>query len=359
MGNTRCEKIKKILSGSAGTIASGIVLFACAVAFVPSAGIFRTIPFFVAGGAVSQLLGMSASTSVLMSAAMTLCTYLVSGRSVSSALFFAVAACLFALTGVYAAKLFAIVKNTENKAVKKRGAAYISVSFLIALFLSFVLCGNAVSYVLNNNANTAYLKGKYGSEVQKRYTCYEALRGCYCTYVSLADGKEVYGNDDSLYISTKNNKFNDDVRDYYEEKMLNSANLALSEIIAGATFGFNVVSSDIPFEEGEVLNGDSSVSDYLGRINYVVSFDSLVSENEKDKFSAICAETVLEISRRGFEFGNIVFCAGDAKSILFCAEVTPETSAAEVYSLVLEFDEESVLKYGVDENDVLAYWDNK
>ena len=148
-------------------------------------------------------------------------------------------------------------------------------------------------------------------------------------------------------------------RNFYENKMLNSASLALSEIIAGATYGFNVVSCDILFEEGEVLTAGSSVSDYLDRISYVVTFDSLVGENEKDKFSGICAETVLEISRRGFEFGKIFFCAGDAKKILFCAEITPETAASDVYSLVTEFDEKLIHEYGVNEKDVLAYWDNK
>lgn len=360
MLNKIVEKVKKYFDGYVFRMfLSGLAFFVCALAFVPSAGVLRTIPLFVLGGAVSIFLGMPVKVSCMMGTVMTLCTYLVSGRSVSSTLLFAIASCFFTLSGVYIVKLFAIVKKSENKAVKKKAKAYILTSVLISLFLSFVLCGDAVSFVVRDRENTLYITEKYDSSVHKRYTCYEPFGGGYCTYVSLADGKDVYGNDDSLCIRVKNNVFNDDVRNYYENKMLSAANLALSEIVAGATYGFNVISSDISFDDGEVLDAQADVSDYLDRINYVISFDSLVGENEKEKFSGICADTVLEISRSGFEFGNIVFCAGDAGKVLFCAEVKPETKASEVFSKVSRFDENMVLAYGVTESDILGYWENK
>ena len=354
------EKIKKIFGMPAvRTLCEGLALFVCAMMYVPSSGVLRTIPFFIVGGVVSQLLAVSVSTTAFMSAVFTLFLYLVDVRSVSSALFFAVIACLLSLSGVYLSKLFVIAKKTENKSVRKKAQSYMIFSVLIAIFLSVVLCGNAFSFVLRDKENMSYISDKYDENISKRYTCFEPLKGGYCTYVSLKDGNDVYGNDDTLYILAKETLYNDDVRNFYEDKMLSSANLALSEIITGATWGFNVVSSDIPFENGEVIDASSDVSDYLSRINYVVTFDSLVSKNEKDKFTAICADTFHEISRRNFEFGNIVFCAGDAKDVLFCVKVDMDTSVGEISSLVSVFDEEVILEYGADENVVLSYWENR
>ena len=341
------------------TAVAGAVLFVSAVLFSPVSGICRTIPFFVVAGVLVRVLKASDLMGVLMGAAMTLCTYLVCGRSVFESLLFCVASSLLTSSGIYIARLAEIMKATEKKGVKKKCSAYISASVLISLVLSLVLCGNAVSFVLNDYENTSYISEKYGDKVEKRYSCYEFSKGEYCTYVSFKDGKEVYGNSDECYVSSGRSLINDDVRNHFEEKMLYSANGALSEIIVGATWGFNVIASDIVFDEGEVLPWDTNAADYLDRISYVVSFDSIIGENEKDKFADICAQTVSEISKSGFEFKNIMFCAGNAADVLFCAKVTPETEAGGVSQLVKAFDEKHLEDFGVSEQDILDYWKNK
>lgn len=354
--NTKKNRFKD--SAALRLAAAGAVLFLCAVSFVPAAGVLRTIPFFVIGGMAVQLMGAGFRTCIFMGALMTLCTYLATGRGVGEALLFAVVSGLLTASGMYIVLLAGIVRETEKKTVRKKGGVYIAVTVVISVVLSVVLCGNAVSFLVKDHGNTLYLKEKYNDFAEKRYTCYEPSKGEYCTYVSFKDGDDVYGNDDDCYISVGSVVKNDDIRNYFEEKMLYGANEALSSIIVGATWGFNVVSSDIVLDDGEIIPHGADVSDYLGRINYVVSFDSIIEKDEKDKFSEICSQTVSEISRNGFEFKNILFCGGDASKVLFTVAVTPETDSSDVKTLIKIFDERNLEGWNVSESDILNYWEN-
>jgi len=353
---------RKNLKSALSIVIPGVVLFLCAMLFTPTLGVFRTIPFFIAGGAVSAVFCSSSRMIYALAAVMTLCTYLASGRSVGQSVLFALVACLLSASGIYAYKFASAGKKTDNKNVRKKciGAAVSAVA--VAVVLSLVLCGNVVSFIIRDAENTDYIsrvKNSGGAEMQKQYTAYEAFRGEYCTYVTFEDEGGVYGNADEFSISKRDGVLYDGVREYFEDKLLYDANARLANIVSGATWGFNITASDIAFENGEVIGTAEGFEDYAGRICYVVSFDSLIGENEKEKFVSVCQDTVAEINKSGIAFDKIVLCGGNATDVLFSLTVTPETDVSDVENAIEKFDEKQVSPYGVTEMTILDYWKNR
>lgn len=339
--------------------AAGFVLFACAVAFTPSSGVFRTLPLFLVGGAVSYLLSVSVKMTAVLSAFMTLCTYLASGRGVGESVLYAGVSCLVSVAGMYIFRFVKAAVKTQKKAVRSKCIISAILAFAVAVLLCAVLCGNVVSFIIHNAENTDYISTNYGGTVEKRFTSYEALDGEYRTYVSFNDGENIYGNADECYIVVYEENVNDDVRNYFEQKMLYSANAALASVISKATWGYNITASDIAFEKGEVLAPDSEAEDYMDRIRYVVSFESIYDENERDKFVSVCRDTVSVIASSGFVFEKIVLCGGNASDVLFSLEVTENVTGADVERLVTDFDEKQVYDMGVTKMTILDYWNNK
>lgn len=339
--------------------AAGFVLFLCALAFSPAAQLLRTIPLFLVGGAISFVLCGSVKFVLSLSAIMTLCTYLAFSGNVGKALFFAFVSCLVSSAGIYIFRFLRAAKKTQKSIVRKKCVLSAFFCFVIALVLSVVLCGNAFSFVAHNGENVKYIKSSYPENVEKRYTSYDFLAGEYRTYVSLRDGENVYGNDDECYINADEERFHDGVRDLYEENMLVNANAGLAYVISGATWGYNITASDIAFEKGEILTESSVIDDYLDRVCYVVSFQTLFGEKDKDKFARVCEDTVAALENSGFEFERIVLCGGDAQKVLFSAEITMETNREDVNGIVTDFDEKAVESIGVTEMTILDYWKNK
>ncbi len=353
---------KKNLKSALSIVLPGIVLFVCAMLFTPTLGVFRTIPFFIAGGAVSAFFCTSDRMIYALTWVMTLCTYLASGRSVGQSVLFAIVACLLSAAGVYTYKFVTTCKKIDNKNVKKKCAWAAFTAVVLAVVLSVVLCGNVVSFVIKDADNTKhieYVKSKGGADMHKQYTAYEAFAGEYRTYVTFEDEGGVYGNADEFSISRKGGVLYDGVREYFEEKLLYTANARLANVVSGATWGFNITASDIAFEDDEVIGTKAGFEDYADRICYVVSFDILIGETEQEKFASVCKDTVSEINKSGIPFKKIILCAGNAAEVLFSLTVTPETDAAEVENAVEKFDEDLVEPYGVTEMTILDYWKNR
>lgn len=353
---------KKSLKSALSIVLPGIVLFLCAMLFTPSFGVFRTIPFFIAGGAVSVVFCTSDRMIYALTAVMTLCTYLASGRSVGQSVLFAVVACLLSAAGVYTYKFVTTGKKTDNKNVRKKCTRAAFMAVVLAIVLSVVFCGNIVSFVMKDAENTRhieYVKDRGGADMHKQYTAYEAFAGEYRTYVTFEDEGGVYGNADEFSISKKGGVLYDGVREYFEEKLLYAANAQLASVVSGATWGFNITASDIDFEDDEVIGTEESFEDYADRICYVVSFDSLIGEAEQEKFASVCKDTVSEINKSGISFNKIILCGGNATEVLFSLTVTPGTDASEVENAIEKFDEETVKPYGVTEMTILDYWKNR
>ena len=339
--------------------AAGIIMFVCALLYAPASGVLRTIPFFVAGGVACELLSVSMGVSAAFCALMTLSVYLASGRSVGEALVYAAVSELLLVAGIYVVKLIRIFKKNTNKSVRKKCAVLGAFALIVAIAVSVVMCGNIVSFIANDSANTEYIVKYYGEEVEKRYTSYEAFDGGYTTYVAFRDGDSAYGNDDDCFVRKEGKSYVDGVRDHYESEMLAYAENELAEIISRATYGFNVVVSGINFSEGEILDSKSDVNDYLDRVSYVVSFDSIINQDEKHKFVPICYDVVTALGEKNFAFKEIVLCAGNVDEVIYSLTVTPGMASSDVKGSVGKFDEKQIRKHGVTEEDVLDYWMNR
>lgn len=360
MDNNAVKKEKKPIDSFYFKLcAAGVIMFVCAVLYTPNIGILRTIPFFVAGGAAVSLLSVPTGISAAFSALMTLCTYLVSGRSVVESLVFAAVAEIMLFAGIYVVKLAKIYRKNKTSGVRKKCVVLTVLALLVSAVLSFLLCGNPVSFAINDSRNTKYINQYYGNDVEKRYTSYEASEFGYLTYVSFNDRDSVYGNDDDCFIRKSEGAFVDGVRDYYESKMLLKAENELAQIISKATWGFNVVVSDIKFSDGEILDAKSDINDYLSRVSYVVSFDSIINRNEKGKFVPICYDAVTALNEKKFTFNEVILCAGNVDNVFYSLKVTPEMKPSEVSKSITSFDEKEIETHGVTEADVLDFWMNR
>ncbi len=341
-------------------------VFGACLCFAPSAGILRTIPIVFFASALAGALDVKKLFFASFSFVMILCLYLVAGKSVLEAIFFSLIGVLFAFFGLFFVRLLKLAFKTDKEKVKNRAVILAVLCAALTVVLSLALTGNAFGYWKHDNNNRKYVRESYGELASVSYTYYDVLSGEYRTYTSFTDTiliddkptRVVYGEDDSLYISNKNGKLNDDIRNYFEEKIKLSAEKSLEKIVLGAWGGFKVVKSDIDFPNHELVDMSKPYTAYLDRISYVVNCDSIVSAGQKQLFATLCAEALTALAEEKFVFDNVIFCAGDANDVMYSMTADMATLAEDVQRLVLEYDESHTEKYGVTEKDILSYWQN-
>ena len=331
-----------------------VIVFLATLSYMPSAGILRTVPFMLVSGIVAGLFGMGTYASVICGAVFSLCTYLVHGKGVLESVLFAVLAVVFVLGGVYVGKLVKTAVKTVKLSVRRKCFVYILAVMAVEIVFACIFCGNAFSYVKYNKLNTHYVEKYYGDSVNVRYSAYEWLCGEVRTYVTFKEGDTVVGADDDCYISTKNGKVTDNVRDCYEEAMLTGADKELAKMLINVTGAFEITESDIDLNNGEILTKTSSLDDYKQRVSYVVSFYSFVEE--KADFEVLCRDALVTVNGNGFEYNEIVFCAGNAEKMLFSFRMDKNTKEEDVKSLVKNYDDKDVARFGIDEKTILDYW---
>jgi len=234
---------------------------------------------------------------------------------------------------------------------------YSLVTVALAVLVNILLCGNVIAALVYNSKNTDYIAEHYGDKVQKRYTAYSPLDGEYRTYIDFADGDVLLGRDNERYISHKGKKLTDGCRDYFEDKLLETANRRLSLVISEATDAFEITESDIDLEYGEVLPDEPDIARYLDRVRYVVSLYSIVEQRET--FEDICRDCVAKIGEYEYAFDEIIICAGNSSEVLFSLTVKKGMTGDEVGQAIEDFAPEQVEHLGVTEKTVLDYWYNR
>lgn len=352
--NNNTRDYKKTASKTLGFLVCAVVLFACTLLFSPEIGFLRTIPFFAVGGMLCCHFGMKAKPVMLLSAAMTLCMYLASGKGVMYGICFAIVAGLLSALGVFVLSFIKISVRTAKKNVRNKCVFFAVISVILVFVVNGVCCGNIVSFVKCDSENTEYLVSNYSGVAQKKYTSYSPFDGEYRTYAKFYKNGVAYGNDDEIYIS----KYNDGIRNVFEQDILDTASMNLAKAVAFADGGFYIVKSDIAFSENEILTSKDAAGDFVSRIGYVLCYDGLIDENGKDKFAGACAKALESIMQNDIVFDTIIFCAGDASKIYFEAPVSYSIILYEPYSLIRDFDEETVKRFGIGEQDILSYWQN-
>ncbi len=348
------------------TIISLCLLFASSLAFAPEAGAFRTFPVVFFAAVAVGFLKTNAAFCTLFSLAMTLCVYLVSGRGTLQAIFFSLTACLFTFFGIYFARLLMLCFKTKNINVKNKSIALVVAIAVLTAVLSLLLCGNVFMYFKNHKANLEYIQKSYGEIATVKYTFYDALSCEYRTYVSFEDTvkngsedvKVIYGEDNSIYVSNRKGRLNDEIRNYFEEKIKESAEHDLEEIILSSDKGFRVVKSDINFPNDELVDFTKGYGAYLNRVNYVVNFDSPVLSGERNMFATECEKALKALEEKEFVYGTIVFCGGDANNVFYCLTADMNVKADAAEEKICEYKQEMTQIYGVSEKDILSYWQN-
>lgn len=331
-----------------------IIVFLSSLLFMPSAGVFRTIPVLLVCGIIVGVTGLGKAAGVVFAGLFNLCIYLVHGKGVLLSFLFAILAAAFVAGGVYIGMLVKTALKTSKKNVKSKCYILMSVTFVFVIALSCLFCGNIYTFLKYSTTNNAYINEHYGKTIEKNYTVYEWREMDVRTYVSFKHNDVVIGADDECYISTKEDKVTDNVRDYYENVMLKEANKSLAGIMAGVTGAFEISASDVDLENGEILSEASNVGDYSERVAYAVSFYSLI--DDKTDFEVLCRDAVAAIKDYGFEYEEIVFCAGDPEKVIYSFTMNDETNVKSVASGIKQYSDEDVARFGIDEKTILSYW---
>ncbi|MBE6681439.1 MAG: hypothetical protein E7600_04040 [Ruminococcaceae bacterium] len=331
-----------------------IIVFLSSLLFMPSSGVFRTIPVLLVCGVVVGIMGMGKTVAVVCAGIFNLCTYLVHGNGVIQSLLFAILAVAFVAGGAYIGLLVKTSLKTSKESVKQKCYILMSVTFVFAVALSCLFCGNIYTFLKYSKSNNAYINEHYGKTIEKNYTAYEWREMDVRTYVTFKHDAVVIGADNECYISTKEDKVTDNVRDYYENLMLKEANKKLAGIMAGVTSAFEISASDVDLDNGEILSATSNVGDYSKRVAYAVSFYSLI--DDKADFEVLCCDAVAAVKAYGFEYEEIVFCAGDPGNVKYSFVMNDETNVKNVSSGIKQYSDEDVARFGIDEKTILSYW---
>jgi len=164
------------------------------------------------------------------------------------------------------------------------------------------------------------------------------------------------GESDECYIS----KNKDMRRDYLEGLLLDDAKKQLKVRLSNAVDMFEITSAFIGFEQNEILDENAVYTEYLDRTSYVVSLYHIVSDRES--FAKLCADCCRVLAKdEEFDFGEIVICGGNANEVLYTFTVDKDSvQNVEIEeSMIKDFDEKTLEKYGVTEKTVLDYWYNR
>lgn len=356
----------KLNNSTIKLVVSAIVLFAGAFSFVPEAGILKTIPLLFVAGIVVGLIGIEILVSASLVAVFNLCLYFVRGSGIAETILFTLVAMLFAVSGMYAVKLVSLAKRTQKANVRKKCILLCAVAVVVSVAVSVLLCGNPVSFFksdFDNTSHVVWLNEHLGAEsVRKEYTSYDFLSGEYRTYVVFNDEENIIGAENDCYISLKKETLTDNVRDYYEDKMLAAAEKTLLNAVVNVTSAFEITASDVVFENDEFLRPGAHYEDYASRIGYVVSFYSIL--DKEDDFLSLCNDAMKQLENSGIEFKEIVFCGGNASKVLFAAKLLPgmdfNTLSSKWSGNFDGFKHVNLEKeYGVTEEIILDYWNNR
>lgn len=346
--NILINKNVKLLLGA-------LVLFVGVMAFVPSASVVRAFPVLPVASVLAFMICKDRKTTCLLSFVLTTCMYCVYGFSVIAALLYGALSAVVTLLSV--SVLCALVSS--RKCAKKSGTRARRIRFLLLLLVTLSLyclvCSDPVSTLSAHEANSAYVRESYGGSVKITHTYYSLSDFDFRTCVEFEDDGARVGHDREVYVNVTQKGVYDGVREYYEEKLLENSEKALSSVVSGATDAYDVLYSDIVFSDGELLPDDAKSEDYFDRTNYVVGLYSII-ENKHDfeRLVTDCAKALL--SSDTFDFESVTFCAGTADEALYSVSITPKTTASEISDLVRDFDSKNVELFGVTQKDFLSYW---
>ncbi len=335
--------------------ASVLVLYFGILLSLPSAGVVRSFPLLILLSGISGIFYGDKKSIIGFSFVLTFCMYTIFGYTLYLSFGYAMFSSVFTLFGLVIFNRIYLVRKSEKKQQKSLYAKQAVLVTFVCLVCYFVFFGNPYSAIASDNENRDYIKKSYEDVVKAKYTYFSLTEWDFRTCTEFSDNGVLVGNDTECYVMNTKDGIYDGIRNYAEEKLLTDAKRVLSDVVSRATDAYDVLYSDIVFEDGELLTFNENARDYYNRTNHVVGLYSIIESREDFEHLALDCMKTLQ-SAPEFTFGNITLCAGTASEARFFASFTPKTSANEINSLVKEFKSNSDELYGVTKNDFLKYW---
>jgi len=335
--------------------ASVLVLYLGILLSLPSAGVVRSFPLLILLSGISGIFYDDKKSIIGFSFILTFCMYCIGGYIMYFAFLYALLSAVFTLFGLVIFNRIHLARKSEKKQQKSLYAKQAVLVTFVCLVCYFVFFGNPYSAIASDNENRDYIKQSYEDVVKAKYTYFSLTEWDFRTCAEFSDEGVLVGNDTECYVMNTKDGIYDGIRNYAEEKLLTDAKRVLTDVVSRATDAYDVLYSDIVFEDGELLAFNENPSEYYSRTNYVIGLYSIIENKEDFEHLALdCMKTLQNAP--GFTFGNITLCAGTASEAKYFVSFTPKTSANEICSLVKEFKNNSNELYGVTKNDFLKYW---
>jgi len=337
-------------------IIAGILCYVGVLLYMPNAGMIRTLPFVVLFAAIADVVYKEIKYTLLCAGLFTFVMLSINGNSIMYSAVFTLLGVVFSAIGIYGIRLLRAAYKTKNKELKKRCTVRSILVLAVCFVLYMLACGNIFSFLAAQAENVRYIRDNYTDKVKIQYTSFDASEREYKTYISFKHDGYVVGESDECYIS----KNKDMRRDYLEGLLLDDAKKQLKVRLSNAVDMFEITSAFIGFEQNEILDENAVYTEYLDRTSYVVSLYHIVSDRES--FAKLCADCCRVLAKdEEFDFGEIVICGGNANEVLYTFTVDKDSvQNVEIEeSMIKDFDEKTLEKYGVTEKTVLDYWYNR
>ena len=337
-------------------IVAALLCFAGCCLYMPSADVFRTIPFVALFAALADVVYKNIKYNVGFAAVFSFSLLCLNGFSMAYASFFAFCGAVFAVSAIYGVRLLGASSKTAKKELKKRCRIRAVAVLALSFALYMLVCGNVISFLMKKSGNIAYINEHYKELVKVTYTDFDAKTREYKTHITFTHEGIVVGKSDDCFVSENN----DGRRNYLEDVIMENCNKYLKLYVSEAVDMFEITNSGIYFEKDEVISDNADMSAFENDTWYVISLYHTVDTQEG--FLDLCNKCFESFRKNPqFTFRETIICGGNASEVLFMCTINGENIKKDALTVedVKTFDAEYVKKYGVTEKTYLDYWQNK
>ena len=330
---------------------STLLIFAGVMMYLPQSSVVRTLPAVLVFTAVADMVYRNVKFTLLCNGIFAFSILCAKGNEVAYSLVYTILSVFLSLLCIYGFRLLSAGNKTKNPELKKKCKTRSIIVLALSFAVYMLACGNIISCIVEKNANHSYIEKNYGNNVEIHYTAFDAISREYKTYVSFTDDGGTIGLTEDFYVSLST----DNVRDYYEDKLMKTGEKKLKTALMNAVDMFEITNSGFTLDKNVVIDSNSEFDTFADRGWYVVSLYHIVEEkNEFEKLVNDCRESLTDMA-----FSEIVICGGNANKVLFTSTLIKDSEGNTLTSEISEFDEKQMEKYGVTEMTVLDYWYNR
>lgn len=344
--------MKKILNnGIVRLLAGTLVLFAGICAYLPQSGTVRAFPFLIIAAFVCGVITGEVRTPVLFAFIMSFAMHCVSSQNMTASLVLSAVCALVTFFSVRTVRILSErIKN--KKSPSKKDFIKCAALMVSALTVYVIFCGNIFFAMSASVKNNKYIKENYPDIPAQTYTYYDLGENAYKTCFTAEMDGETVGNDREMWVGKKGKRYTDGIRDVIESNMLVTYNNMMSYVLGMGADNFELLKSDIDFDDGEIIDRKAPPMFYAERVDYTVGIYALYMD--KEYFESVCKELCETLKKaENFSFGSVTFVGADSKNVLYyCTVKNSDLSQPEIS----DFDSKASKALGIDSASVLSYW---